>query len=164
MLHLVLHSRYVIPRHVKCICSRLYMGILVHRFEYILRVLAVHHHKVLGIIDGMDILPQKLHTEAVKCADVSRITVPDHLSDTFAHLPRRFICKCDTQYIRCGYSKLVHQIRIPVCERLCLAGSRSRNYAHIPFCGGHCLLLLFIQFIYKIIHTVLHIFTNICSV
>ena len=100
MQHLTFHGCYMISRRVKCICSRLYMCILIHSLEYLLCIFVIHDHKVLWEVDRMYVFPQQLHTESMKCTDIASITVTYHLSYPLAHLPGCLVRKCDTQYIR----------------------------------------------------------------
>ena len=130
---------------------------LVHRLlRDGLAVLLVQDGEALGEAQAVDLFPEELDAEAVDGAhEVVVVAAVDHARDAGAHLRGRLVREGEAQNVRRVDAQHVHQVRVPVGQRLRLARTGPRHDADPSLRRGHGLLLAAVQSLENIGHVVI---------
>ena len=121
-------------------------ALLVDDLEHRVDIAVVQHQEAAGILEGVAVLLQNRHAEAVEGVDVPSVVVPGELVDALAHLVGRFVGKGYAQDVPRQNPQLVHQESEAVGEGPGLAGACPGDNTHPSLGGGDGLPLRFVQF------------------
>ena len=127
-LHDLDHVARLRERHV----AQREPALLVDDLQHGVHVGVVQHEEALRVLDGVAVLLQHRHAEAVERVDVARVAVADQPSNAAAHLAGRLVRERGAQDGARHDAQLVHQVGEALGERPRLARAGAGDHAHVP--------------------------------
>ena len=116
-------------------------ALLIDDAQHVVNVGIVQDKKALRVADGIAVLLQNGHAEAVEGIDVPGIVIPGQCMDALAHLIGGLVGKGHAQNIPRQDTELVYKIGEAVGQRAGLAGTGPGDDAYKALCRCDCLKL-----------------------
>lgn len=120
-------------------------ALIVNHLQHRIDIGIVEHQKALRVPHGMRIFLQHRNAEAMERANVARIVIARHATNTLAHFIGRLIAERDAQNIARQNAQVVDQVREPMRERARFARASTRNHANEALSRGNSFELRSVQ-------------------